>query len=181
MNSGVSKKEVFRMRFKLPKLFCLFIVVLMASACLDLEPDSSINILGDPHTVTLSVDDLGEGEIVEFIEGQPVVFRVIEGPNTGRESIPFSGECIPDSCRLDENLQVSWTYTSQEIGLDYIAAYLQIGIEDILEEIPSDVVTKRWEFGPRPIPTLSEWGLIAMAGVMGVIAFIVLRKKKSAA
>lgn len=166
------------MRFNSLTLFCLLIVVLMASACLDLEPDSSINILGDPHTVTLSVDDLGEGEILEFTEGQLVIFRIIEGPNAGRESVPFSGECVPDSCSLDENLQVSWTYTSQEIGLDYITAYLQFGIEDFFEEIPSDVVTKRWEFGTRPIPTLSEWGLIAMAGVMGIVGYIVLRKRK---
>lgn len=28
------------------------------------------------------------------------------------------------------------------------------------------------------IPTLSEWGLIAMAGLMGIVGFIVMRKKK---
>jgi len=31
---------------------------------------------------------------------------------------------------------------------------------------------------PRNIPTLSEWGLIAMAGLMGIVGFIVMRKKK---
>jgi len=29
-----------------------------------------------------------------------------------------------------------------------------------------------------PIPTLSEWGLIAMAGVLGIIGFIVIRRRK---
>ena len=29
-----------------------------------------------------------------------------------------------------------------------------------------------------PIPTLSEWGLIAMAGVLGIAAFMVMRRKK---
>ena len=29
-----------------------------------------------------------------------------------------------------------------------------------------------------PIPTLSEWGLIAMAGVLGIIGFMVIRRKK---
>ncbi|MGH7849215.1 MAG: IPTL-CTERM sorting domain-containing protein, partial [Thermodesulfobacteriota bacterium] len=30
-----------------------------------------------------------------------------------------------------------------------------------------------------PIPTLSEWGLIAMAGVMGIVGlFIVMRRRK---
>ena len=31
---------------------------------------------------------------------------------------------------------------------------------------------------PRPIPTLSEWGLIAMAVVLGIIGFLSLRRKR---
>ncbi len=31
----------------------------------------------------------------------------------------------------------------------------------------------------RPIPTLSEWGLIAMAGVLGIIAVVAIRRKKA--
>ncbi len=31
---------------------------------------------------------------------------------------------------------------------------------------------------PRPIPTLSEWGLIAMAGVLGIVGFMVIRRRK---
>ena len=34
---------------------------------------------------------------------------------------------------------------------------------------------------PRPIPTLSQWGLIALAGVLGVLGFVAIRKKKAAA
>lgn len=33
----------------------------------------------------------------------------------------------------------------------------------------------------NPIPTLSQWGLIAMAGVLGIIALIAARRRKSAA
>jgi len=33
---------------------------------------------------------------------------------------------------------------------------------------------------PRPIPTLSEWGLIAMAGVLGIIGLLALRRRKAA-
>ncbi|OGE20215.1 MAG: hypothetical protein A3J42_03820 [Candidatus Dadabacteria bacterium RIFCSPHIGHO2_12_FULL_53_21] len=35
--------------------------------------------------------------------------------------------------------------------------------------------------GERAIPTLSEWGLIAMAGLMGIVGFIVIRRRKVAA
>ena len=33
----------------------------------------------------------------------------------------------------------------------------------------------------RPIPTLSEWGLIAMAGVLGIVGLLVVRRRKAAA
>jgi len=31
---------------------------------------------------------------------------------------------------------------------------------------------------PRTVPTLSEWGLIAMAGILGLVGFMVLRRRK---
>lgn len=157
-------------------LFGLLFVFLMATACLDLEPNSSVNPVGDPHTVTVTATEF-ESDVP--IVDELVMFRVIGGPNAGRESVPFSGECIPDSCRTDQNGQASWTYTSEDTGLDSITAFIEASIDDeFIEFIPSDTVTKRWESKTRPIPTLSEWGLISMAGVMGVVAFIVLRKRK---
>ncbi len=36
------------------------------------------------------------------------------------------------------------------------------------------------EIPPRPIPTLSEWGLIATAGVLGIIGFFALRRRRAA-
>jgi len=37
------------------------------------------------------------------------------------------------------------------------------------------------EGGNLPIPTLSEWGLIAMAGVLGIVGFLVMRRRKVSA
>jgi len=34
---------------------------------------------------------------------------------------------------------------------------------------------------PPGIPTLSQWGLIAMAGVLGLVGFMVMRRRKAAA
>jgi hypothetical protein len=31
---------------------------------------------------------------------------------------------------------------------------------------------------PAPIPTLSEWGLIVMAGILGIVGFMVIRRRK---
>ncbi|MGB2693016.1 MAG: IPTL-CTERM sorting domain-containing protein [Thermodesulfobacteriota bacterium] len=32
----------------------------------------------------------------------------------------------------------------------------------------------------RDVPTLSKWGLIAMAGVLGIVGFMVVRRKQTA-
>jgi len=34
---------------------------------------------------------------------------------------------------------------------------------------------------PEPIPTLSEWGLIVMAGILGIAGFMVMRRRKATA
>ena len=34
---------------------------------------------------------------------------------------------------------------------------------------------------PEAIPTLSEWGLIAMAGILGIVGFMVIRRRKVSA
>jgi len=34
---------------------------------------------------------------------------------------------------------------------------------------------------PTPIPTLSEWGLIAMVGILGIFGFMVIRRRKATA
>jgi len=31
---------------------------------------------------------------------------------------------------------------------------------------------------PRNVPTLSEWGLITMAGILGIVGFMVIRRRK---
>ena len=62
-----------------------------------------------------------------------------------------------------------------------------------IEEIPNgisitctggDVATASCTFFNRllvtgvPVPTLSEWGLIAMAGILGIVGFMVIRRMK---
>jgi len=40
------------------------------------------------------------------------------------------------------------------------------------------LVTQFRFFVPRNVPTLSEWGLIAMAGVLGIIGLMAIRRRK---
>ena len=44
-----------------------------------------------------------------------------------------------------------------------------------------NIDTGRCQFEPRDVPTLSEWGLIAMAGVLGLVGFMVMRRKRATA
>ena len=168
------------MGFQLIKIFSLIIVLFTVSACIDLEPDSAVNMLGEPHTLTATfIDD--EGPEDEPIIGALIIFRVVEGPNEGLTSTPFSGECVPDSCRTNDLGQVSWTYTSEMVGIDSIIAFSSLSEDGFEIEIPSDTAIKIWQGVPRPIPALSEWGLIAMAGILGIIGFIVIRRRKVSA
>ncbi|MCK5710363.1 MAG: IPTL-CTERM sorting domain-containing protein [Deltaproteobacteria bacterium] len=34
-----------------------------------------------------------------------------------------------------------------------------------------------FEFPVSAVPTLSEWGLIAMAGILGIVGFVVMRRR----
>lgn len=168
------------MRLHSTKIVSLAVLLFAFAACIDLEPDSAFNMLGEPHTLTATfIDDEGGGD--EPIVGAEITFRVIEGPNEGLTSTPFSGECVPDSCRTNDIGQVSWTYTSEEVGIDSIVATSSFTEDDIEIEIPSDTVIKIWQGIPRPIPALSQWGLIAMAGILGIIGFIVIKRRKVSA
>jgi hypothetical protein len=136
-----------------------------------LAPETALLTSGEPHTVTATV--LSNGQPAP---GVLVSFRVTSGPNAGRESVPGSGECsVNDDCTTDSNGQVSWTYTSFTSGIDTVTASVESGEVTVL----SNIVEVRW-LG-RPIPTLSEWGLIAMAGLAGLIGLYALRRKKAAA
>lgn len=134
-------------------------------------PPTGTNLLFTDHTVTASV----------IIDGAPapgllVTFEVISGQNAGTMSIPNSGECSQnDDCTTDANGQVSWTYTSNRPGTDTIVASFTVPNSVTVESEP---VEKIWERTPIVTPTLSEWGLIAMAGILGIAGFMVMRRRK---
>jgi IPTL-CTERM motif len=135
-----------------------------------LAPETASLTSGVPHTVTATVKANGQP-----LAGQLVTFNVTSGPDTGRESQPGSGECSPVDCRTDANGQVSWTFTSLTRGIDTVTASVESNTMTVL----SDPVEVMW-LG-LPIPTLSEWGLISMAALAGIIGLVALRRKKAAA
>jgi len=132
---------------------------------ISLAPPTATNATGTQHTVTATVLDNLSPSV-----SNPVVFRVISGPNLGQAS-NSSGECSPIDCRTDTNGQVSWTYTGSAPGTDRITASISG-----LESIP---VEKIWLVLPNPIPTLSEWGLIALAGIIGIAGVLMIHRRKT--
>ncbi len=135
---------------------------------IDLSPSSATNDVLTDHTVTAIVlaDEVPD-------EGVLVTFQITSGPNTGEMSDPGSGECaVNNDCTTDGNGRVSWTYSSELIGTDTIVASV------LDEDIDSNPVEKIWVLPPRNIPTLSEWGLIAMAVVLGIVGLLAIRRRK---
>ncbi len=92
-------------------------------------------------------------------------------------STPNNGECTPnDDCRTDINGEVLWTYTGGvSTGTDTIIASFE---GDEMNIIESNTIRKTWVLPPRNVPTLSEWGLIALACILGIVGFIVIRRRK---
>lgn len=141
-----------------------------------LSPLFEINDLETDHTVTAEV----------ITQGQPVVgglvnFSILEGPNSGLTSGP-DGFCSPNpDCTTDANGEVSWTYTGTleaGPGTDTIES----SIDDVVVGAAfSNTVEKEWVFPLKDVPTLSEWGLIAMASLLGIVGFMVVRRRQVAA
>jgi len=128
------------------------------------------------HTVTATVDIDGVAQ-----QGVPVDFEVISGPNAGEMSDPNSGECTSnDDCTTDANGQVSWTYTDRRaIDTDTIVA--SFFYQPLQETLESNTAQVTWILPIRNVPTLSQWGLIAMASILGIVGFMVMRRRKVAA
>jgi len=50
-----------------------------------------------------------------------------------------------------------------------------------VDDVTCNFINRMEAIEPTNVPTLSEWGLISMAGILGIVGFMVLRKKKALA
>ena len=135
---------------------------------LDLSPESSSGPAGSDQTVTAYATSNGDP-----LPGVQVTFRVVSGPSEGATSGAY-GVCSNPGCFTGPDGLVSWTYSNYAVGTDTVTASFE-GSEG---EITSSSVEVIWTV--LPIPTLSEWGLIAAAALMGVAGYIVVRRRKAA-
>jgi len=70
--------------------------------------------------------------------------------------------------RTSNNVSVIDTATNTTVG-----ALIPVGDQPFGLAIAPIIITD--------VPTLSEWGLIAMAGILGLVGFMVIRKRKVSA
>jgi len=85
--------------------------------------------------------------------------------------------CNDDSCGLQSSLIVM-PATRGETYLIRLGGFAGNQGEGHLEITPQENCES---IVSRNVPTLSEWGLIAMAGVLGIVGFMVIRRRKATA
>lgn len=106
-----------------------------------LVPVSATNPIGEPHTLTATVQDSNGQPIV----GRAVTFRVLSGPNAN----------LMGTSNTNTQGQATFTYTSSVTGTDTIEACF---INSQQQEVCSNQVTKTWISGATPTPTATPAG-----------------------
>jgi len=100
---------------------------------------------------------IGGGDPLQIVDlmDRPV-WGVAVSPDGARAFVP-----------VDEFLKVIDTVT---FDVTEIALTCESGRDIVIvQELPPP---------PRNVPTLSQWGLIALAGILGIVGFMVMRRRK---
>ena len=138
----------------------------VAPSNLVLSPASATNAVGGNHTVTATATTAA----LAPAPGVTVTFTVLSGPN----AVPVICLETGGNTNTTDNLgQAKCTYKDiGGAGTDQIQA--SIGL------LVSNVVAGIWSGsgGALDIPTLSEWGLLVMAGLLGLVSLWALRRRK---
>lgn len=65
------------------------------------------------------------------------------------------------------------------LGITASEPIVNVRLQDIVEGAPTDLGVLYVLFGSgRNVPTLSEWGLMALAGTLGIVGLLAVRRKK---
>lgn len=107
-----------------------------------------------------------------------------EGDNTMCEGIDLCSD-VPGCCFLDpniENLALSNRQIDPSRCVETTAFMCSID-NGIFQGVGTSCqinFPQECSFPPRNVPTISEWGMIAMATVLGLVGYMVIRRRKAA-
>ncbi len=110
---------------------------------------------------------------------QDGVDRFFEIDDSGQNTMITVAEEVPDGWKLDDISCEVFMVNPNNITFDFNA--VQNGVVVTCEQGADPAFatcTFRNEGPPPTIPTLSQWGLIAMAGVLGIVGFMIMRRRK---
>jgi hypothetical protein len=155
-------------------------------------PDGSVMTIGSGTGIDgrgMAYDD-GNGILYAMgtsFDGDLYTVSVISGTSTLIGPTGISTKIVFIGLAYDECNQILyanvWESTGQNIGQLYTldvtsGAATLVGSNGVAKidglAWKGECVTKV----TSPIPTLSEWGLIAMAGILGIVGFMVIRRRK---
>ncbi len=116
------------------------------------------------------------------------IFESINLVNKAVTPIPYSGDIGNGSNQLDEVASLVFQSNNRLLASDTSLQLFSISTDGDASFIgDTDFVYKGMAYDcgvPAPIievPTLSEWGLIAMAGILGIVGFMIIRRRKATA
>lgn len=161
--------------------FFTFIVLLFAF-CILLNAEIS---LGSCFTVISKEAVSADDTVFQFTTDAPGVddFALLSGEST---DFLFDGS---GSFMVQEEVPPLWRLDGVDCGTPEGDITVEILEDGILINCPSGMNSIECTFInsliPEPIasdiPTLSQWGLLAMAGILGIVGFMVLTRKKVSA
>ena len=118
-----------------------------------LGPATATNDLGTQHTVTATVQD-NDGDPVA---GRDVTFDIVSGPHAGNTQVVAT----------DANGQATYTYTGTSAGTDTIEASF---MDSTGAPQTSNRVTKIWQDGGQPEPTVEVGGDVSSVNKIALLA-----------
>ena len=137
---------------------------------------STLTLLAQGDRSDVTFDTGNNEDITHIANGVGWYFNSAEGESTNSWGFVRAGDSVEkDNCDVDtsgaNDERLCWHLNG--------GGYRCGATEELNGSVDFERVVYTLSLPTsRPIPTLSEWGLIAMAGILGIVVFMVIRRRK---
>jgi len=151
----------------------------------------TINKFTGESTIFLPLVSDADGEALGFNPIDRLLYRLsrvssfqsIDPVTKAVTTIPLSGDSFGETTaltHLSSGGQGNVLLFTDRSGGDDLFSITTAGVVSFIGEMDheSKGLAFDCDLPPEPIPTLNEWGLIAMAGILGIVGFMVIRRRK---